>query len=277
MIKVTSLGQTYRYQGKAYGPFQGTAERPYVEVPLGVALASGAPEYQEPEAQADADEGEGIHVDQILQANADLKANLDGVYSERAHLVAALSKYWPASIERHDGEDWDDQWRNVVIIDLPTGQVSWHIALTDLDLFAHLPRDAGRTWDGHTTGEKYDRLDDLAELDIVTLLADLDRERAHQAETLEQLASRQARTQELEAERDEAKRELDIARTERDAAKAQADATPAAPGPVTLPDGLRADLIALKGISEQRADEILGMVNAALNPAPAPAPEVDPQ
>jgi len=274
MIKVTSLGQTYRYQGKAYGPFQGTAERPYIEVPLGVALASGAPEYQEPEAQADAEEGEGIHADQILQANADLKFSLDGVYSERAHLVAALSKLWPASIEQHDGEDWDDQWRNVVIIDLPTGQVSWHIAPADLDLFAHLPRDAGRVWDGHTTGEKYDRLDDLAELDIVTLLdaigwarnstvspVDLVRNLHGAADTnRDLLAQATDRVQDLEAQ-----------------LAAQAAATPAAPGPVTLPADLRDKIAALRNVSDAKADEIMDLIRESLAPAPAPAPEADAQ
>lgn len=85
----------------------------------------------------------------------------DAVYTERAHLVASLTKLFPASVEQHVGEDWDDDWRNVCIIDLPTGQASWHIALKDLHLFAHVPRDAGRSWDGHTVEEKYRRLDAL--------------------------------------------------------------------------------------------------------------------
>ncbi len=85
----------------------------------------------------------------------------NSVYTERAHLVAALSKLYPSSIEQHVGEDWEDDWRNVCFIDLPTGQVSWHIALDDLHLYSHLARDAGRTWDGHTDEEKYRRLDAL--------------------------------------------------------------------------------------------------------------------
>lgn len=91
--------------------------------------------------------------------------SIDAVYTERAHLVAALSKLFPSSLEQHEhkeGEDWDADWLNVVFIDLPTGQVSWHIALTDLRLFDHLPRNAGRKWDGHTTPEKYARLDALS-------------------------------------------------------------------------------------------------------------------
>lgn len=76
------------------------------------------------------------------------------LYRERAQLAAALSKVFPASLEIDPA---DPDWM-VCIIDLPTGQVSWHIALTDLDLFQHLPRDAGRVWDGHSTELKYMRL-----------------------------------------------------------------------------------------------------------------------
>ncbi|MFC3834789.1 MULTISPECIES: hypothetical protein [Deinococcus] len=50
MVKVTSLGQTFTAQGQGYGPFIATAERPYLEVPLSIALVSGAPVYEEGEA-----------------------------------------------------------------------------------------------------------------------------------------------------------------------------------------------------------------------------------
>lgn len=46
-LKVTRLDQTYTRQGQRYGPFSATPEQPFIEVPLGVALASGAPEYVE--------------------------------------------------------------------------------------------------------------------------------------------------------------------------------------------------------------------------------------
>lgn len=82
----------------------------------------------------------------------------DGAYAERNKLVAALSKLFPASLERHDGVEWEDDWRWVVFIDLPTGQASWHIHDSELPQFAHLPRQAGRRWDGHTNEQKYARL-----------------------------------------------------------------------------------------------------------------------
>ncbi|GGO32697.1 hypothetical protein [Deinococcus humi] len=81
-VKVTALGQTYRRDGKGFGPFRATAERPFLEVPLWVALVSGAPEYTgEPEA----DEAEGADVQQLLDANASLKADLDQARADFAH------------------------------------------------------------------------------------------------------------------------------------------------------------------------------------------------
>lgn len=84
----------------------------------------------------------------------------DGAYSERNNLVAALSKLFPASLERHEESDksWEDDWRWIVFINLPTGQVSWHIHDSELPGFNHLHRICGRVWDGHTTEEKYARL-----------------------------------------------------------------------------------------------------------------------
>ena len=88
----------------------------------------------------------------------------DGAYRERDMLVAALSKIFPASLERHpDNEKWEDDWRWIVFIDLPTGQATWHIHDSELPMFDHLPRLQGRKWDGHSTDEKYIRLAALPE------------------------------------------------------------------------------------------------------------------
>jgi len=87
----------------------------------------------------------------------------DGAYSERNKLVAALSKLLPASLERHPEEDkdWEDDWRWIVFIDAPTGQLSWHVHDSELPMLDHLERGTGRSWDGHTTDEKYERLEAL--------------------------------------------------------------------------------------------------------------------
>lgn len=94
---------------------------------------------------------------------AELEKVKDGAYSERNQLVAALSKVFPASLERHpeDDKDWEDDWRWIVFIDLPAGQCSWHLHDSELPRFAHLKRGKGRAWDGHTTEEKYARLEAL--------------------------------------------------------------------------------------------------------------------
>lgn len=113
----------------------------------------------------------------------ELEAQKDGAYSERNQLVAALSKLLPAWMERHSEEDtaWDNDWRNIVFIGLPTGQVSWHIHDSEIDHFQHLTKKAGSSWDGHTTEEKYRRLAALPEKKIPYLeeLMNQQRERMH--------------------------------------------------------------------------------------------------
>lgn len=86
-------------------------------------------------------------------------SNIDAVYRERDQLVAALSKCFPAWIGPVD--DAEPGWCHAVYIDLQTGQVSWHVPDHELlELFSHLP--IGTTdWDGHTTEEKYRRLNAL--------------------------------------------------------------------------------------------------------------------
>lgn len=84
-------------------------------------------------------------------------------YRERDQLVAALSKQYDAHLSRHMGE-WEDEWRNIVCIHLPSGQATWHIHDSELSLFAHLfGKPVENHWDGHDTEEKYRRLNALHE------------------------------------------------------------------------------------------------------------------
>lgn len=85
---------------------------------------------------------------------------VDFVYRERNRVVAALAKHYPAGTARNPIDGWEPEWFNVVYIDLPTGQVSWHFHDRDAPLFAFLPAYAGK-WDGHNTKEKYRRVDAL--------------------------------------------------------------------------------------------------------------------
>lgn len=87
----------------------------------------------------------------------------DAAYRERDQLVCALSKLYPAGLERHPDSDttWDNDWRWIVFIELPSGQATWHIHDSELDMFDHLSRFKGYVWDGHSTLEKYARLSAL--------------------------------------------------------------------------------------------------------------------
>jgi hypothetical protein len=107
---------------------------------------------------------------EALQAQrAELEAAKNQGYYERNQLVLALSKLFPAWLERHPitETDWDDDWRWIVFMEVPvtgpdgaprTEQLSWHIHDAERPLFDHLAVRDADSWDGHTTAEKYARL-----------------------------------------------------------------------------------------------------------------------
>jgi hypothetical protein len=88
----------------------------------------------------------------------------DGAYNERDRCVALIARMarqlgYTAGLGAHDPNDeaWDPAWRTIVFVDLPAGQVSWHIADHERPLFSFLPPYVG-AWDGHTTPQKYERV-----------------------------------------------------------------------------------------------------------------------
>ena len=103
-----------------------------------------------------------------------LRQAKDTAYRERNQLVAFLSRlypYWLAAKKYEEGEegregdwknDWDDEWKLVVFVLTPAGQMSWHIHDSEREIFSHLegvlPRES---WDGHSTEQKYERLEKL--------------------------------------------------------------------------------------------------------------------
>lgn len=92
-------------------------------------------------------------------ALTDMERRKDEAYTERNRLVALLSKLWPAHLAQHgDDPSWSEDWRTIVCIHSPQGQLTWHVHDSHVPLFAHLP-DGDNHWDGHTTEEKYRRID----------------------------------------------------------------------------------------------------------------------
>jgi hypothetical protein len=85
-------------------------------------------------------------------------------YQERDRLVAFVAGVYPSHLKVHPVEDttWEDDWRWIVCVHGPAGQMTWHIHDSELPMFDRLPRspasDDGCQWDGHTTEEKYQRL-----------------------------------------------------------------------------------------------------------------------
>ena len=90
----------------------------------------------------------------------DIAALRKGLYEERNKCIA-LSARMALKLGLNTGlmeaDPQEDGWKYVVVIDLPSGQVSWHVPDADLGFFDFLEPYRG-TWDGHTTEEKYKRV-----------------------------------------------------------------------------------------------------------------------
>ena len=96
----------------------------------------------------------------------DLLEERDQAYTERNEVVAFLARLCYSISSPGDNlygaglaEDLDAEpgWQNVVFIDTPVGQLSWHLHDRELGLLHTLPRYRGK-WDGHSTPEKRRRL-----------------------------------------------------------------------------------------------------------------------
>jgi hypothetical protein len=80
---------------------------------------------------------------------------------------------YPASLEQTDPSEG---FAYVLYVDAPAGQMSWHIADSDLDLFEHVPRDVGRRWDGSVaTYHRLSRLTKKAQAQHLRVTIDLHR------------------------------------------------------------------------------------------------------
>lgn len=93
----------------------------------------------------------------------EMRARKDAAYEERNRVVAVLARMalalgMKAGRTRTAIPGWHEEWHGCVYIELPCGQASWHFHNSHAHLFDDLPEYAA-TWDGHTTEEKYTRLD----------------------------------------------------------------------------------------------------------------------
>lgn len=100
-----------------------------------------------------------IELEAAINAENELwNIRLGEVYNERDRLVALISSIYPSYIAID--ESAEDGFKNVVYIDSPKGQLSWHIADKEVELFSHLSV-KDNNWDGHTTEEKYERIAEI--------------------------------------------------------------------------------------------------------------------
>jgi len=81
------------------------------------------------------------------------------IYRERSYLVAFFARCYDSYLA--EPQDAEPGFSRCVYVQTREGQLSWHIADSDLDLFEGMPKQDVANWDGHTTEEKYERLKDL--------------------------------------------------------------------------------------------------------------------
>lgn len=97
---------------------------------------------------------------------------LDQAYQERNRLVALLARLYFGGIRKTEIPGWDPEWHNCVFIDTLEGQMSWHYHDREARLFADLP-EYTHEWDGHSTPEKYQRIERLCMMYDKAMASDL--------------------------------------------------------------------------------------------------------
>ena len=90
----------------------------------------------------------------------------NNAYQERNKILCALAWLihnkgckFPCQVylARHPDSDesWENDWRNIIVIQPYGDQMAWHIHDNELPLFFGLPKKDDYVWDGHTTENKY--------------------------------------------------------------------------------------------------------------------------
>ncbi|UWX62777.1 hypothetical protein [Deinococcus rubellus] len=84
---MTNIPGAYAYEGKSYGPFSATNKKGFVEVPAELAASLNLPLHEsELDPAQDEIQPEGADIQELLDANHSLKADLDKANSELALL-----------------------------------------------------------------------------------------------------------------------------------------------------------------------------------------------
>lgn len=90
-----------------------------------------------------------------------LEAAKNGAYAERNKclvLVALMAQRLGLTTGIGiDPNAETSEWQSILFIDLPAGQVSWHLHESETHMFYFVGAYGG-TWDGHATDEKYRRV-----------------------------------------------------------------------------------------------------------------------
>jgi hypothetical protein len=94
-----------------------------------------------------------------------LEVEKEDAYRQRNYLVATLARLFPSGIRPTNIEGWDPEWHGCVLIDLPTGQISYHYHDREAHLFEDLPPYT-KEWDGHDKETVHSRLVGLGHWDF---------------------------------------------------------------------------------------------------------------
>lgn len=108
------------------------------------------------------------YAEQLQEENEALDKQKNQAYAERNKVVAALARLVNANIwfkatvgiamHAESDTNWESDWRTILVIELPTGQLTWHFHDSEKYLLEGLAEIKDYKWDGHSTEEKYKRL-----------------------------------------------------------------------------------------------------------------------
>lgn len=113
-----------------------------------------------------------VQLKESYKENDLLKEERDGAYMERARILAwhiasemgPVAFVPPWNIVLAEAQDLYEPGWKILYMQTHQGQLSWHLSPEQVKLFPFIERvesdDPRAQWDGHTTKEKYDRIED---------------------------------------------------------------------------------------------------------------------